>query len=474
MSPERPIERLLRAFVRKRREQEGTNFGLHQATRRVLQGEVLRQFGHPQKARPTGWQWVAKLWPRLAFATATLAALIAAAVFWIPTGQQPARTLNLAKHEATTPSVSVRQPSPRGAAAGAAGVPQSADKKPMAAPGGALDASANYGVAPSEQEREKSLLAVDNLAMRSAKPEDEVLSQSASRATPPFEPSQTTIQMQAQTAKGRPASLAEFPNDSVAGRDTGIQSEQPQKLALIEDRAGEAHTAASFKDAAFQHRLRAEDGLVQPATNASGDRAIARVSSPEAQVESVAKRNFLTAAARQGADPFKSVLNTFQLEQRGQDIRIVDQDGSVYTGTVQVARATPPMVMFNAPAPTTLRAAKSKQTAYGETKPADLLTDSPAAPALSWNFMVRGTNTTLRQAVVFVGNLQQNSSSAVSLTSNQAQNIVGRFQNQLSVPREAESQVPNTRLTGRARLANGAELEIDAVPQAANAETQRK
>ena len=51
MDPERTIEKLLRAFAKKRRDQasEASGLELHPATRRMLQGEVRRRFGSPEQ-----------------------------------------------------------------------------------------------------------------------------------------------------------------------------------------------------------------------------------------------------------------------------------------------------------------------------------------------------------------------------------------------------------------------------------------
>ena len=48
MEPERKIEKWLLAFAKKRRDQAGAGLELHPATRRLLQGEVRRQFGSPE------------------------------------------------------------------------------------------------------------------------------------------------------------------------------------------------------------------------------------------------------------------------------------------------------------------------------------------------------------------------------------------------------------------------------------------
>ena len=50
--PERPIEKLLRAAAKKRRDEAGAPFELHPADRRLLQGEVARKFAKPQRRNP--------------------------------------------------------------------------------------------------------------------------------------------------------------------------------------------------------------------------------------------------------------------------------------------------------------------------------------------------------------------------------------------------------------------------------------
>ena len=47
MEPERKIEKLLRAYARKRRAQAGDPLKLHPATRRLLQGEAARNAPKP-------------------------------------------------------------------------------------------------------------------------------------------------------------------------------------------------------------------------------------------------------------------------------------------------------------------------------------------------------------------------------------------------------------------------------------------
>ena len=50
MEPERPIEKLLRDYAKKRRDEAGAPFEMHPATRRMLQAEVARELARGQKS----------------------------------------------------------------------------------------------------------------------------------------------------------------------------------------------------------------------------------------------------------------------------------------------------------------------------------------------------------------------------------------------------------------------------------------
>ena len=56
MEPERKIEQWLRTLAKQRRDQAGAGLELHPATRRLLQGEVRRQFGSPERKPVSFWQ----------------------------------------------------------------------------------------------------------------------------------------------------------------------------------------------------------------------------------------------------------------------------------------------------------------------------------------------------------------------------------------------------------------------------------
>src|SRR5579859_2238953 len=56
--PERPIEKLLRAGARQRRERAGEGWEIHPATRRLLQGEVARRYPQRDQSKPRRFGWL--------------------------------------------------------------------------------------------------------------------------------------------------------------------------------------------------------------------------------------------------------------------------------------------------------------------------------------------------------------------------------------------------------------------------------
>ena len=73
--PERPIETLLRAAAKKRRDEAGALFDLHPADRRLLQGEVARKFARLQPEPRSLAALLGQLWPRFAWGVGILAVL---------------------------------------------------------------------------------------------------------------------------------------------------------------------------------------------------------------------------------------------------------------------------------------------------------------------------------------------------------------------------------------------------------------
>src|SRR5664280_1818889 len=97
--PERPIEKLLRAAAKKRRDEAGARLELHPATRRLLQGEVGRTYAKPTRATRSFIVLLGQLWPRVAGGAAIFALLVLAGYMLLPVPDKSKREALMAKSE---------------------------------------------------------------------------------------------------------------------------------------------------------------------------------------------------------------------------------------------------------------------------------------------------------------------------------------------------------------------------------------
>ena len=117
------------------------------------------------------------------------------------------------------------------------------------------------------------------------------------------------------------------------------------------------------------------------------------------------------AARNQKRNLPTAVLANFQIERQGQEVRILDQDGSVYTGQVineesyaaGDSAAAGGGVASGAPAALNAVPAKGPNQLNQQGQPAKAL--AAALPVGQFYFRARGTNNTLRQVVVIEATL---------------------------------------------------------------------
>jgi hypothetical protein len=140
--------------------------------------------------------------------------------------------------------------------------------------------------------------------------------------------------------------------------------------------------------------------------------------------------------------PQSNILSAFRILRSGQNVRIVDADGSVYVGQVLISGS---MSLGGRAAVDRYVRAKTRNT-----------TNEGA----SWGFKVTGTNIHLQQNIVFTGNVLTTTASAptsaaatLDLSASQVQNA------------PATAPVPaaqNSRITGQVQVGGGKEFEIEA------------
>jgi hypothetical protein len=469
MQPERHIEKLLEAFAQKRRDQARAGFELHPATRQMLQGEVARQFRRPVGKGAPWWQsWFG---PRLVFATGTLAALVVLALLLFPpAAERPGPTLTLVKQEPAMPvdelkalsPLATSPPMPLAVAPG--GIPQQQNTADADAASARVrrvfeapdQSGATYALAQNEPAMDKSKLGFDSVAAanRGVSPSREL----QPPLTPAAAPASAPLLRKSDSVEDRVAA-ATFGSEYRAPTG-GLRTETnpAAELSLAEKRPEVMVRGggATGSTGLLAEKSNASDAKLALAENGSLGRQYFRTE-PATSAPRLAGKDI--AGALGGAKPSAvlPVLASFQFEQRGTEIRVVDADGSVYVGTAQQTAEALPMAAVDSRRMQTQVSPRAKGTSAGVTKPQAGVPMASAQPTV--NFIVRGTNTTLRQAVVFTGNLQRKALIPQGPASNPAASIAARFQNQTPVP----NQRLNSQLNGRARLANGAEVEINAV-----------
>src|SRR5436309_1561284 len=116
MEPERPIEKLLSAYAKKRSDEAGAPFDLHPATRRLLQGEVARKFAKEKRQPGSLLGSLAMLWPRFMWGLGMLAVLVVVFAMVLPLWNKDQSKSLLAKHEPVAEELGARA-APQSAAA---------------------------------------------------------------------------------------------------------------------------------------------------------------------------------------------------------------------------------------------------------------------------------------------------------------------------------------------------------------------
>jgi hypothetical protein len=490
--PERPIEKLLRAAAKKRRDEAGAPFELHPATRRLLQGEVARQFAKPQREAASLSSLLARLWPRLAWGAAIVAVLGAVVWLVLPGTRDEKTAALLAKNQPVLQTAPINESLPPAASAPVAVAPPPA-KTPLAQPATVAYAdrsqvqSRSAAARPGNGEKE---LAKDNLAAAAAgEPVDKLLPaagrQGADRkktveaeTTPP---SVTVVQAPAGAISGASGGRYGFAGASAPPGNAPTAPSTPPPVTA---------TPASATSVAVDESMKLKDGepgrqalAFKPQTEAgsanrvsatpvaTGGLAGTYAASLKAEKQLGISQRFAQVTAGQKAKSAISgkataahpVLASFHVEQSGSELRIVDGDGSVYSGYVQLADTTRRAGAIRPDASAAAEAARAPKDALEE-KPATRLESDQLLPQ-TYFFRVTGTNKSLHKKVVFTGNLlpaaHAKQPAPVSTNLSIASRVNG-FQG--GSPRLLDVPLLNTRILGKVVVGNAKAVEINAEP----------
>jgi hypothetical protein len=440
MEPERKIEKLLRAYAKKRRADAGGPLRLHPATRRLLQGEIARRKPKPEdeEASVTLWELFRHRWALLAgFAVIVF---FGAALFL------PALSKAKFKAQKLTALNNLRQ---IGAAA------QMAANENHGSLPSSLDALTNElgsARALTDPETGKPFVYVaggENLGQLSS---NAVLAYSLAEKR-----GHAVLFADGRVDLVDDQRLAELTNrglSQLVAADNSASRQLAETSADLKDTGGYATASAGMLAATAP--AGAPPALDLPAQSpAAPDRKVPMQTTSVQFAANVAQNSFKnTVALNQAA----AVLANFQVQQNGNAIRVVDADGSVYDGSLQPESAAEQ----NASVQTAMPQSAGAPAMQAEREKPGAARDELQA-AQNYIFRVTGMNQTLKQKVVFAGNLLVMSSGT---TNAQSFSLGGGGLAGSSQP-TPQSQLPwsNSRIAGTAIIAKTNHIEINAVPQ---------
>jgi hypothetical protein len=467
MNDERPIEKLLRRYAQKRRDETGDPLVLHPATRRLLQGEVARQFPKPvPDSKPSTTDFFALLARRWVYAVGIFVVLGISAAMLLPALSKSKNRALLAQKGAVEEAVLRENIAPAAAPAPALApatppveaqptLAVAADRRdqPALAPSGGgnifrlRDESSvvAYSVTNGVASGDLSLRAADAKKDADAPRKREetknvsfgVSPDSAAPATraltlqPPARTAEETVAT-GSLALNRPGKAG--PAETTVATD-GL-SETRQTLAVPPAAVTSAAPGTRTQAKAFFAR----GGGVEKEADRFYSQSFANVV-PEQLKAKVAKVQTET--------PVTPVLANFQVQNVGNELRVIDSDGSTYLGEVSNTTAGLGATLAQSPASVSFESAGQLRT---QTPASAATASQPAAQNYLWR--VEGTNRTLNQNVVFTWNfVETNSLAASPLPSSSTQ-----------LPAQLPAQLQNSLIYGRAQIGPAQQIEVNAVP----------
>jgi hypothetical protein len=473
MDPERPIEKLLRQAAQARRAEAGPPQELHPANRRMLQSEVARKYA--SAAPPEKRSFFELFMPRIAWAFAVFVGLGLAASLMVPREGPRQSEMILAKNDRLGTVKEAAPPAPATAKSVAPAETSSVaradlaqaerDKDTMNREGRRTEPQ-NRPLAFNESAAEPKPAPGAAGAPAEAKQKKEIASAYSATSPPQTTPAQTPVaseemlqrryglatRTQAVPASGepvapQPALTAASPaTASVAGSSVMKLSDEREKAELAL-KTGPSNQILTWSSSA------AESSNTNSLDLAKRSPApVARVTQKFVNAETA---NKITDFADQ-SNTTKPILAAFELQQTGREVRIVDSDGSVYTGTFQLPEIFTYLHSAAAEKPVVTRSLQDSERQSGlNGAPADskLLTE------LRYFFGVTGTNQSLKQRVTFTGEVLTPTNALSQLGS------AGTLNGARFAPPELNPlPLGDSRITGKAVIGGNREIQVNAVP----------
>ena len=456
MEPERKIEKLVRAYAKKRRADAGGAFTLPPATRRRLQAEVDKQFAEPPEEESVSlWQLFRQQWAVLA--------VFALVIFFGASLFLPALSKAKVKSQSVSAMSNLRQ---IGAAAQIAAVdnngklpatldeltnnhllsekvltdPASGKRFVFAVGGEKLDALSSNAVlaySPEDKKGRAVLLADGSVQLMSRKQFDD-LAQDALKA--PAAPTEVASTRRAVAEK----------SDTLAGKlafDQPVPAAAPVVVSgtMAFNGISTSGGGGGGKDFGLENK----DRLVATAAPAAAPAKQFFKDAERAKSEALGV-NSNSQKFRNAVANTAPVLVSFELQQNGNDLAVVDADGSVYQGSLQTNSGD-----AQSPAPAVVPPGAEQSQISDVAKNA-------GAAGNNFYFRVAGQNRTSKQNVVFTGNLiplaGNGANAKTDATANNSAGVGGMS------PAQNAALFSNSRIAGNVTVDITNQIEINAVP----------
>ena len=400
-TPEKDIEKLLSDYAKRRRDAAG-NPELHPATRQMLQAEVKQQFGSAGlTATPKRSPW-SSFFPRIATACGVMAAIVVLIVIVNPPGKGPAE-MEIASVDETKSTVA--EPAPP--------APMRLAPAPRLAGDDLSGDSAHAKLAEAP---------ANGLADEWAIPASRAIPTSA--AAPPPSPANAEIRREATSLfafKGGAESTEE-------GLTLGSDMNKPK--ALQGGQAPVQALAAGTSLDSSPAQIRSDSSVISLKMMKTSP---AMQSAPkDLFINSAMTQRYRNVSYKEAVKPSSRqiVLNEFTVEQNGNALKVVDGDGSVYKGYVEFAPVDmvvstnlgviasnyvqQTLAYGSQMAPTTShepKATSGEVQVPTQARHADgfaAVQEQNANLGQNYYFRVEGTNRSLKERVVFTGNIFNN------------------------------------------------------------------
>ena len=431
MNEERPIEKLLRRYAKKRRDESGPARELHPATRRILQSEVERQFPKPaSKERSAFDEFIAAFARRWIYAVGVFVVLLVAAAVLLPSLSKAKNKTKLAQGEALSRADAMSALESVASAPMPASV--AVDELAFAVVTNGVAGVVEGSLADNRSEdfaRRRLGVGKDFSGGGNIRPTTEAESLALSV--------QPVTGSAAETSAGakREAGAVLFEHDLGGTRNVNFATTTSTDLSIVKSKGSVADALSHDKTwMARGGGPQEKDSETSYRQSFSNDQPLAKKA----------------MAVSGGAKVVTPVLASFQIEQSGNKLRVIDADGSTYHGEVAPDQAyglTQNAAFKNdgkEQIVTELRAEQQKQT------------DN------SYQFRVEGTNRTLNQQVVFAWNCVPITNALAFSNDNFAASELKKV-DAAKFPQQFPG-LQNSYINGRAQIASEKEIEINARP----------